>query len=151
MEENAQKLTIVRNFSAPIEGVWDAWTKPEIWSKWYGKPGEVPMDGLELDVRVGGKWKSTTLIGGNKVDFSGNYKEVDAPEKLVMVFENPDDPQDRDVETVTVKLREAGDGKTEMTFTQEGNLPPEEYQKGLKEGWMGFFDALDIYLNKNHS
>ncbi len=140
-----QALHITRLFDAPRERVWKAWTTPEGWVEWYGKPWEVPKDSAVMDVRVGGRWKSITIAQGNTIHFTGAYKEVDEPNKLVMTIENPDDPKDPHFELVTVVLTEK-DGKTEMQFTQEGNLPPEEYQTGLKKGWGGFFDALAKYL-----
>lgn len=148
MEENARQLTLVRIFNAPIEKVWDAWTTPEAWVEWYGKPWEVPKDSAAMDVQVGGRWKSTTIAQGHTINFTGGFKAVDKPHKLVMTIEDPGNPNNPQFETVTVFLKELGDRGTEMHFTQAGNLPPEEYQKGLKAGWTGFFDALEEYLAK---
>ncbi len=146
MAENNQSITLVRTFSVPIEEVWEAWTTPQAWVEWYGKPWEVPKDSAEMDVRVDGRWKSTTIAEGNVINFTGTFKELAEPNKIVMTIENPDNPSDTHFETVTVFFKKSGDDKTEMTFTQSGNLPPEEYQKGLKDGWTGFFDALEKYL-----
>lgn len=142
-----QQITLVRTFDAPIAEVWKAWTTPSGWVEWYGKPWNVPKDSAEMDVRIGGRWKSTTIAQGNTINFTGAFKELDEPHKLVMTIEDPNDPRNPQFETVTVFLKER-DGKTEMTFTQSGNLPPKEYQVGLKKGWTGFFDALEIYLLK---
>jgi uncharacterized protein YndB with AHSA1/START domain len=152
MDTNDQSITIIKTFDAPIEKVWDAWTTKEGWAAWYGHPWENPIDKVELDVQPGGEWKSTTIANGQEINFVGNYKEVRKPERLVMVFKNPNQPaggpDDPNVEIVMVDLKNLGDGKCEMTFTQSGNLPPEEYQKGLKDGWTGFFDALEKYLSQ---
>jgi uncharacterized protein YndB with AHSA1/START domain len=139
-------LIITRVFDAPREKVWEAWTTPESWVSWYGKPYEVPSTAVEMDSREGGRWRSTTIAEGNEITFTGEYKEVTKPEKLVLTFENPDDPRDPDGEIGTVVLKDVNNGKTAMTFKQEGNLPTEEYQTGLKKGRGGFFDALEIYL-----
>ncbi len=146
MEKNLQQINIVRVFNAPIQKVWDAWTTPTAWVEWYGKPWEVPKDSAEMDVRVGGRWKSVTIAEGNTINFTGEYKEVQEPNRLVLTVEDPGNPSNPQFETVTAILKDLGGNKTEMNFTQSGNLPPEEYQKGLKEGWTGFFDALDKYL-----
>lgn len=146
MEDNAQQITLVRTLNAPVVNVWRAWTTPEGWVEWYGKPWDVPKDSAEMDVRAGGRWKSTTIAEGNTINFTGKFTEIDEPNKLVMTVENPDNPDDPNVETVTVTFKDLGDNKTEMHFTQSGNLPPEEYQKGLKDGWTGFFDALEKHL-----
>lgn len=147
MEENQQQITLIRTFNAPIEKVWQAWTTPQGWVEWYGKPWEVPKDSVAMYVRVDGRWKSTTIAEGNTINFTGAYKELDAPHKLVMTIEDPDNPSDPKFETVTTILKDLGNNTTEMTFTQAGNLPPEEYRVGLKAGWTGFFDALEKYLS----
>ena len=142
-----QSITIIRTFNVPREKVWHAWTDAGAWEAWYGQPGETKAGSAELDVKEGGRWKSTTIYNGQEIPFSGIYKEVRQPERLVLTVEDPTDPENRQVETVTVDLKTLTDNQTEMTFTQSGNLPPEEYQTGLKQGWTGFFDALESYLN----
>ena len=146
MEENPQSITLVRTFKSPVEKVWDAWTTPEGWSAWYGKPWEVLADQTEIDPRVGGKWKSTTIAEGQEIRFMGEYTEFDKPNKLVMTIKLEGMPGDN-FETGTAIFKKIDDNTTEMTFTQSGNLPPEEYAKGLKEGWTGFFNALEKYLS----
>lgn len=145
MDTSDQSITIVRTFDAPREKVWKAWTTPDAWESWYGQPGETKPGTAEMDVVVGGRWKSTTSYDGQEIPFTGTYKEVVQPERLVLTFDDPTNPDNAQVETVVVDFKSLAD-KSEMTFTQSGNLPPEEYQKGLKEGWSGFFDALERYL-----
>jgi hypothetical protein len=38
------------------------------------------------------------------------------------------------------------DGKTEVSLTQAGYMPPEEYAVGLKDGYGKFFDAIERHL-----
>ncbi len=142
MTDNKQQLTLTRVFDATPEKVWNMWTKPQLFAQWYGKPWEVPADSVEMDVQEGGTWKSTTIAEGNTINFTGVFKEVKKPQKLVMTIKNPENPNDPNFEMVTVILRDLGGGKTEMVFTQSGNLPPEEYEVGLRKGWGGFFDHL---------
>lgn len=146
---NDQSITIIRTFMSPREKVWDAWTTPLAWEAWYGQPGETKPGSAKLDVRENGKWSSTTSYNGQEIPFAGTYKVVQKPERLVLTFEDPTNPSNTQVETVTVDFKKVGDNECEMTFTQEGNLPPEEYQTGLKDGWSGFFDALEDYLKTN--
>src|SRR3989338_996988 len=121
-----KSLTIIRTFDAPREAVWDAWTRPSAWVEWYGKPWDVPKDSVAMDVKVGGEWKSTTIADGNTIHFTGFYREVNKPERLVFSILNPKNPNDPDFETVIAVFKDLGNGKCELTFTQEGNLPPEE-------------------------
>jgi len=39
-------------------------------------------------------------------------------------------------------------GKTRVVFSQKGNVPPEQYNKDLKEGWNAFFDRLDALVKR---
>lgn len=143
---NDQSITIIRTFNAPREKVWNAWTTNEGWEAWYGQPGETKKGSAQLDVREGGRWQSTTSYNGQEIPFKGAYKEVRKPERLVLTFEDPFNAANTQVETVIVDFKNIGDESCEMTFTQAGNLAPSEYQKGLKDGWTGFFDALEKYL-----
>lgn len=155
MDNNPQSINIIRTFDAPIEMVWKAWTTPEGFSAWYGQPWEVPSESVEMDVKAGGRWKSTTIAQGNTINFTGEFKVIEEPHsassgqaKLVMTVELADmQNTETPPEIVTVLLKDIGDHKTEMNFTQSGNLPPEEYKVGLKDGWTGFFDALEKYLS----
>jgi uncharacterized protein YndB with AHSA1/START domain len=147
MDNDAQSITIVRTFDAPIEKVWDAWTTVEGWTAWFGSPGHVEEGSVEIDAKVGGKWKSKTIYAAGDITFSGSFSEMDKPNKLVMRWDD-ENPSNEQVEIVTVHFKDLGDHKTEMNFTQSGHLPPEEYQKGLKDGWTGFFNALESYLSR---
>lgn len=146
--DGKQEISLTRTFDAPIERVWNAWTTPEGWTAWFGQPGHVKEGSVEIDAQIGGKWKSTTVYDAGEITFSGTFTELDKPNKIMMTFENPENPDDPNVETVIVTFTDIGDHKTEMNFTQKGSLPPEEYDKGLRAGWTGFFDALETYLTK---
>ena len=79
--------------------------------------------------------------------WKGDYREVAEPKRLVFALKNPDNPEDPNREIVTVTFEKLG-GKTRVVFSQAGNLPPEQYNKGLKEGWNAFFDRLDTLVKR---
>jgi len=55
-DSTARKIHIAREFNAPIEKVWKAWTDPEILDKWWGpKPSRIETK--IMDFRVGGTWQ----------------------------------------------------------------------------------------------
>jgi uncharacterized protein YndB with AHSA1/START domain len=136
----SQGATVTRTFAAPRELVFDAWVDPQQFAKWFGGSGvTVPRDTVSMDVRPGGKWKATMVIGNGVPDINwlGEYVEIDRPSKLVLTLS--DRPEAR--ELVTVTLTDV-DGGTEMVFTQTGgHLSPEEYER-VAQGWGTFFDAL---------
>jgi uncharacterized protein YndB with AHSA1/START domain len=133
-------ISITRVFDAPRERVWREWTEPEPFADWFGGPQcEVPLDSVEMDVRPGGRFRLTMLIGSREVDWKGEYLEVVEPERLV--FTISDQPGDDRYELVTVVLTDLGDGRTEMLMEQRGHLGPEQYE-AAKTGWGGFFDRV---------
>jgi uncharacterized protein YndB with AHSA1/START domain len=135
-------IRITRVFDAPRERVWREWTEPERFADWFGgQESEVPLSSVAMDVRPGGTWRLTmfTEPGRREIRWTGEYREVSAPERLV--FTVTDQPENSDRELVTVELSEAGEGRTEMHFEQRGSLPPEVYDAAEK-GWGQMFDDL---------
>jgi uncharacterized protein YndB with AHSA1/START domain len=59
----------------------------------------------------------------------------------VQTFEDVNDPDNRDVDTLTTTLVDAGGGKTEVTYHQVGHMPAEEY-RAVEQGVSGFYDRL---------
>jgi uncharacterized protein YndB with AHSA1/START domain len=105
-----------------------------------------PIDSVEMDVRVGGKWKLTMFAGpkGMRIDWDGEYIEVDEPSRLV--FTVSDEPSEDRYAMCTVDLTDLGDGRTEMHFEQQGGLMPAAFYRRAEEGWGGFFDRMDERL-----
>src|SRR6188768_3231030 len=77
------ELKIVRNFDAPVQQVWHAWTDPEHFKKWWGPMGYSCPDCI-IDFRVGGKYINSMMDDkGNKIWTTGVYKEIVPIEKIV--------------------------------------------------------------------
>ena len=134
-------ITITRIFDAPRERVWREWTEPERFADWFGgAEGEVPVSSVSMDVREGGAWRATMLYGGREIQWSGEYREVVEPERLVLTFS--DQPGDERFELVTVVLTDLGDGRTEMHFEQRGGMSPEQYERA-GQGWGAFFERME--------
>ncbi len=148
-------VRIERTFDAPIEVVWQMWTDPEHFKKWYGPTGfTVPVS--EKDVRVGGKHLCCMASpdGSLKMWTTGEFVEVVPHERLVYT-ESPADENGNIVEApegfpgatqVTVILESLG-AHTKMTMTHEG-LPPNS--QGANMGWNQAFDKMVDYLETAH-
>ena len=135
-------ITVTRVFDAPRERVWSEWTEPEAFADWFGgTESEVPLSSVTMDVRPGGAWRATMLSGPDRheIRWSGEYREVAEPERLV--FTLCDRPEEDAYELVTVVLSDVGDGRTEMRFEQRGHMRPEQYKRA-EQGWGGFFDRI---------
>jgi len=104
------EIELTRVFDAPRHLVFDAMTKPEYVRRWWCCMDGFTMPVCEIDFRVGGKWRYVMVSAdGQEVGFRGEYKEIDAPARVVHteIFEPfPDSPA-----MVTMTLEER-DGKT---------------------------------------
>ncbi|MFK4037206.1 SRPBCC domain-containing protein [Nonomuraea wenchangensis] len=137
------EYTITRHFAAPRHRVWDAWTDPERFSRWFGPRGmATPLGRITLDAVPGGVWRAT-LVGeeGFEVTLDGRYREVRAPGRLVFTTGDPDAPGDGPASVVTVDLAATGD-RTEMRFHQYGVNTAPEHAEQAKAGWVEFFERL---------
>ena len=77
------EILMVREFDAPRDLVFKAYTTPELVKRWWaGKRGNVTI--AEIDLRVGGQWRYVMVAdGGYEVAFHGEYHEIVPNEKLV--------------------------------------------------------------------
>jgi uncharacterized protein YndB with AHSA1/START domain len=140
-----REFTITREFAAPRELVFQAWTDPEHLTRWFGPRGcSTPRASIGTDVRPGGTWRATMVVDGTGQEFptGGFYLEVRAPERLVFTWRDPGG----DAESViTVELADLGDGRTAMTFHQAG-FTSEEARENVHDGWSSAFDRLTEHL-----
>jgi uncharacterized protein YndB with AHSA1/START domain len=80
-----RELLITRTFNGPLRIVFDAWTRPELVSRWWApKSLGVSMVSCDADVRVGGRYRYVLQPGkGDVFAFSGRYTEVTPHSRLV--------------------------------------------------------------------
>ena len=90
-----REVVITRTFAAPAALVYAAMTQPEHIRQWWGAGhGEVTI--CEVDLRVGGRWHfAQTNSAGDEVSFSGEYRELDPPGRMVHteVFDTIQSPE----------------------------------------------------------
>lgn len=80
----AREFTLSREFNAPREALWKAWTDGEQLAKWWG-PKEMQLEVLKSDIRVGGCFHYAMKAPGNTMYGLAVYRELKAPERLVWV------------------------------------------------------------------
>ncbi len=109
--KSEREIVVTRTFNAPARIVFEAWTNPELFKRWW-VPKSMGMSLLscEMDVRVGGKYR---LVFGQSMEFFGRYIEVTPHSRLV--WTNEEGGEDGPVTTVT--LEEKG-GKTLLVMSE---------------------------------
>src|SRR4051812_15491045 len=85
-EEGKQELYIIREFDAPRELVFRAYTEAELYEQWCG-PCDLTMTIEEMNAVDGGSYRFVHERDGHKYTFHGVYHEVLAPERIIGTFE----------------------------------------------------------------
>ncbi len=143
-------LRLQRTFAATPEEVFDAWTNPEVLTRWWAAQPTWTSPGCEVDLRVGGRYALRMRDDDGKTyAVGGEYREVDRPRRLVYTWcwEGTDGPNPGHVSLVTVEFHAdaaaAGAEHGETTVVLEhAELASEESRAGHESGWIGAFENL---------
>jgi|SRR5581483_3237892 len=136
-----REIVVTRTFDAPARIVFEAWTKPDLFKRWW----EVRSMGMslvscEMDVRAGGGYR---LVFSNGMEFFGKYIEVTPHSRLV--WTNDEGGDGGPVTTVT--FEEKG-GKTLLIMHEL--YPSKEALDaagtGAAQGMRELFGQLDELL-----
>ena len=134
-----REIVITRTFNGSARNVFAAWTKPELFQRWWlPKSLGLELVSCEQDVRVGGTYRLVFPHGA----FFGRYLEVVPNERLV--WTNEEGGEDGAITTVTF---EENDGKTRVVM-RELHASKEAFEKnaGGEEAMPEAFDQLDALL-----
>ncbi|MCX5045636.1 SRPBCC domain-containing protein [Aldersonia sp. NBC_00410] len=139
-----REFTIVREFDAPRELVFRAWTDPEQMAKWAGPRGfTTPVSSIVLGTEPGDPQRMTMINDADGTEYvsAGHFVEMVEPERLVFTWGDPTLDSDEDHESlITVTFVEL-DGKTTMTFHLLAPGPL-SFEDGAREGWSQSLDRL---------
>jgi uncharacterized protein YndB with AHSA1/START domain len=152
-ESNFGERTVVitREFDAPRELVFKAWTEPKHLAQWWGPKGFTnPV--CELDVRVGGAWHIVMRApNGDEYPGGGVYREVVPPERLVFTNDAVDKEGKAIIKGLTKLTFEERGGKTLLTLETTGVAVVEyaaAYLKGMEQGWTMSLEKLAAFVAK---
>jgi uncharacterized protein YndB with AHSA1/START domain len=140
------QILIVREFDAPRELVFRAYTTPELVERWW-HANRGRMTACEIDLRVGGQWRYAMVAEGDfEVAFHGEYREVVPGERLVSteVYEGAPPLEGSEEGTLNTATFEERDGRTTLTILVQA--PNREIRDAIIESGMedGLQDALDL-------
>ena len=84
--ESDREVVVTRTFDAPARIVFEAWTRPELFRRWWlPKSLGMSLRSCEMDVRVGGRYRLEFEPDG--MAFFGTYLEVAPHSRLVWTNE----------------------------------------------------------------
>jgi uncharacterized protein YndB with AHSA1/START domain len=142
-----EQILISREFDAPRDLVYKAFTSPELVRRWWhANRGEMTV--AEIDLRPGGVWRYVMVAeGGLEVGFHGEYREIVPNERIVSteVFEGAPQPEEGPEQgTLNTATFTEADGRTTLTILVEA--PSKEIRDAIIDSGMedGLQDALDL-------
>jgi uncharacterized protein YndB with AHSA1/START domain len=144
-----REIVLTRAFDAPRDLVFEVWTDPEHVRHWWGRHSSTVIQ-CEADVRPGGSWRYVTREeNGMEVPFSGVYREVTPPDRLVYTEMYDVEPFNRGDPAVNTVIFTEEDGRT--TVTLASLYPTNEIrdfvlQTGMEDGAGESYDRLAKHL-----
>ena len=142
-----RELVVTRTFNGPARLVFEAWSKPELFKRWWVPKSMMGMSLLscEMDVRAGGKYRLVFGVDGSQVmEVFGRYIEVTPHSRLVWTNEEGDEGG----AVTTVTFEEKGG----QTLLVKHDLYPSkaaldgELASGATEGLPEQLDQLEEFL-----
>jgi uncharacterized protein YndB with AHSA1/START domain len=148
-DPNLPTIRIVREFDAPPDRVFRAWTDPELFVRWIG-PRSIDTRIDEWDARTGGRWRYTSMRDGQEWSFYGSFHEVRPHERLVQTFTFTEYPDGVSLETLT--LEDLGNGRTRtvgLSVVESMEIRDQILASGMDTGVIEGYEKLDELLAGN--
>jgi uncharacterized protein YndB with AHSA1/START domain len=140
---NDLEIVTTRAFDAPIELVFDVFTKPEHVRKTFAPFGEEVTE-CSIDLRVGGDYHIVMVTDdGTECSFRGTYLEVEPPHRTVETWLFEGWPNAEAVETMD--LQEV-DGVTTLTHSLAFRDQAGRDHMTRTDGLEASFDNVEDYL-----
>lgn len=143
-----REVVMTRDFNAPRQLVFDAFTKPDLIKRWLLGPPGWSLASCDMDLRVGGKWRFVWRdnANGQEMGMGGTFREIDRPSRLVHTEEFEGAPDHQAIET-----KEFAEKSGRTTFTQVTVYASREARDAVWQGEMDggmaeTFDRLDEML-----
>lgn len=143
-----KEIVLTSDFEAPRELVYRVSTDPEMVPRWWG-PARLETTVDKMDVREGGEWRFVQRdADGNEFAFSGVYREVSPPGRLVYTFNFEPMPGHGFVETITFEERDGVTTFRDVVLFQSREDRDGMAQSGMKEGAGETMDRLAALLKE---
>ena len=150
-EKGVQELFMTREFDAPRELVFKAFSDPELLVQWLG-PRDMTMTIDYIDNRTGGSYRFLHCnASGNEFGFNGVIHDVTEPERMIRTFEFEGLPERGHVSLETATFEALSGSRTKLTIhcvfksvaDRDGMV-----MSGMERGVVDSHERLDELLNK---
>jgi uncharacterized protein YndB with AHSA1/START domain len=143
--ETGHALLIERVFDAPPSLVFRLWSDPARVKEWW-HPENFETTRFDMDFRVGGGYRFNAVSTTSSHGAHGVYREIVAPERIVMTFEWEGTGPYAGKETlITIEFAPHGDRQTLLRFRQEPFVTHDGRDDHVK-GWSQVLDSFAATL-----
>jgi uncharacterized protein YndB with AHSA1/START domain len=144
-----REIAVERDFDAPRDLVFDAFTKPELVSRWLLGPDGWSMPVCEIDLRVGGAyryvWRKEST--GTEMGMGGTFREVVRPQRIVATERFDDAWYAGEALDTTVFEEQGGVTKVKLTVLYESKDARDTASRsGMEKGMSAGYDRLEQVL-----
>ncbi|MBF6316197.1 SRPBCC family protein [Nocardia cyriacigeorgica] len=139
------EIHVERVFNAPVDRVWDAYSRIEQLSRWWGRGNQLDVERWEF--RKGGHWRFVEHADGESHGFEGRFREITPKERIVQSFEWDGMPAHVAIDATT--FVDLGDGRTKVVTDSQFHTKEERdgmLQSGMESGLNESYRALDALL-----
>jgi uncharacterized protein YndB with AHSA1/START domain len=149
-----KKMHVTREFKAPQQTVWRAWTEPELLDQWWApKPWKAVT--ISMDFRPGGRWRYDMQGPESECHHClVDYKSIAAPSQFqgVDAFCNAQGEVNREMPQMEWAVRFIPDGENTRVEVDVEFASEEEMKKivdmGFREGFAMAHENLDQLLKE---
>jgi uncharacterized protein YndB with AHSA1/START domain len=146
-----REVVIEREFDAPTDKVWEAWTNPDLLKQWLG-PRKYEMIIDKYDFKPGGSYRYIHKGEDGEFAFKGVFHGIYPKEKAVQTFEFEGLPEPGHVSLDTLIFESLDGGRTKVTTISVFQTPEDRdgmIKSGMEKGVTEGYERLDELLVKN--
>jgi uncharacterized protein YndB with AHSA1/START domain len=140
-----REIHVVREFDAPRDRVWRAFTEPDLLAQWWGRGNRLVVEKYELE--RGGHWRFVEHGPEGAHGFEGRFREVTPQDRIVQTFEWDGMPAYVIVEDI--RFEDLPGGRTRIVNTSLFHTTEERdgmLAAGMEGGMNESYAALDRLL-----
>ena len=143
MVKESRTVSVSRRIAAPPEAVFDAWLDPRGVGAWlFATPGGI-MEKVEIEARVGGRFRIDERRGRELAGHHGEYLELDRPHRLVFDFWTSFSAERT---RITVEIAPV-EGGSRLTVTHEGVWA--DWEEQTRQGWTMIVEGLERWIARH--
>jgi uncharacterized protein YndB with AHSA1/START domain len=135
--ESGETLVVRRVIPVPRDRVFQAWLDPKSLVQWM-RPGGMTDARVEVDPKVGGKFRIVMINGPKRYEHTGEYRVIDPPRRLEFTWIS--DATDHRATIVTIEFLEHDRG-TDLVLTHR-RLPAKQVESH-RGGWTDILQLLE--------